>query len=185
MSVEKWKKIKENIQTVGMKTFVKYYYEFEKDTIKDILKLFGINKERWVYNAMNTKASMGKKIFKDQNQKHVLELILSSNSDKKTIETASEIYTKEYPNDEFKLIRFIRPEFEFGKEVVDKLFEGYEIIAQHKVKDYKIDWYIPELKIAIEFDEKYHDKKNQHDNIRQLEIEKELNCKFLRYKYTK
>lgn len=54
-------------------------------------------------------------------------------------------------------------------------------IKQYVVLSYRIDYYIPELNVAIEYDENSHkhylDKK---DKIRQLEIEKELGCKFIR-----
>jgi len=177
-----WGKIKSNVKTIGMKTFIKYYFEFEKLTVKDLIEIFNL-KEKWGYNSMNTKASMGKRIFREQNDKHVLELILSSNSDKNTIEKASEIYSEKYPNSDLKLIRFIRPEFEFGKKIIEKLFDGYKIVSQYAVKGYKIDWYIPELNIAIEFDEKHHSKNDNIDKVRQSIIEKNLKCKFLRYKY--
>lgn len=78
-------------------------------------------------------------------------------------------------------IRTVRQEFVFGKNIVENLFSDYEIIPQYKILNYFIDWYIPELNIAIEFDEKYHENK-KGDNTRQKEIEKELNCKFIRYK---
>ncbi|MGL4801979.1 MAG: hypothetical protein ACRC18_06910 [Cetobacterium sp.] len=55
------------------------------------------------------------------------------------------------------------------------------IIRQYKVLSYRIDGYIPELNIAIEYDENGH-KSYSYENheLRQLEIEKELGCKFIR-----
>ena len=58
-----------------------------------------------------------------------------------------------------------------------------ETIKQYPVLDYRIDLYIPSLKIAIEFDEKKHfeSKKNiKEDFERQLIIESELDCTFYR-----
>lgn len=52
---------------------------------------------------------------------------------------------------------------------------------QHRVLNYEIDYYIPSLNIAIEYDENSHCNYSyeQHEG-RQLEIEKELGCKFIR-----
>jgi len=75
-----------------------------------------------------------------------------------------------------------RVEFQFGK-VVENMFSGFKIIPQYPVfgNKYYIDWYIPELKLAIEFDELHHWSNTKDDDMRQLEIEKELGCRFARY----
>lgn len=54
-------------------------------------------------------------------------------------------------------------------------------IKQYNILSYRVDYYIPELKIAIEYDENEHKyyTYEQHEN-RQKQIEKELNCKFIR-----
>lgn len=80
----------------------------------------------------------------------------------------------------------VRPEFVFGEEVVERLFSGYTIIRQFPVfgGKYRIDWYIPELRLAVEFDEAHHETPSiiKRDAARQAEIEAALNCRFLRYK---
>lgn len=52
---------------------------------------------------------------------------------------------------------------------------------QYRVLNYRIDYYIPQLKIAIEYDENGHAgyTYKKHEG-RQKEIEKELGCKFIR-----
>ncbi len=52
---------------------------------------------------------------------------------------------------------------------------------QHRVLNYEIDYYIELLNVAIEYDENNHCNYSyeQHEG-RQLEIEKELGCKFIR-----
>ncbi len=67
-------------------------------------------------------------------------------------------------------------------EVVDKLQSvcPYRIARQYQVCGYFLDGYIPELNIAIEFDEAKHRLKTERDMTRQLEIEKELGCLFFR-----
>lgn len=75
-----------------------------------------------------------------------------------------------------------RKEIEFLDQLEESL-KPFNIkgIRQYHILSYRIDYYIPSLNIAIEYDE--NDHKNytyeQHEG-RQKEIEKELNCKFIR-----
>ena len=78
--------------------------------------------------------------------------------------------------------RYPRHEFSFGKDIINNLFSDYGIIEQFSVLKYKIDWYVPELKLAIEFDEKHHSSKVPNDSKRQKDIENELGCRFIRYR---
>ena len=84
------------------------------------------------------------------------------------------------------VIRDARDEIKFGEEIVERLFSGYTIIRQFPVfgGKYRIDWYIPELRLAVEFDEEHHTTpaNSAADAARQAEIESALNCRFLRYK---
>ena len=173
--------IKRLLQTVGNQTFIKYYTEFQSKKNINFALLF--KNENWQKTSINAKISSAKKIFENNWQKNALEIILSSRSDEKTINNALEIFSKEYPNEELKSIRFIRPEFIFGENIIEKLFDGYTIHKQYRVEKYIIDWYIPELNIAIEFDEKHHNKNIKQDNKRSLYIEKKIKCKFIRYKF--
>ena len=77
-----------------------------------------------------------------------------------------------------------RREYNFDEDIINNLFSGYTIERQKPVLDgkYKIDWYIPELNLAIEFDEDHHKYQGQEDMERKRLIEKELGCKFVRYK---
>lgn len=75
-----------------------------------------------------------------------------------------------------------RKEIEFLDSLEDAL-KPFNIqgIRQYNVLSYRIDYYIPDLKIAIEFDENNH--KNyayeKHEG-RQMQIEKVLGCRFIR-----
>ena len=61
------------------------------------------------------------------------------------------------------------------------LFAAEEIILQHNVLGYRIDAYFPKHKLAIEADEQRHNSRNiDYEIERQKELEKELNCKFIR-----
>jgi predicted HTH transcriptional regulator len=55
-----------------------------------------------------------------------------------------------------------------------------EVETQYPVKNYKLDFYISELNLAIEFDEKHHKYQKEEDKKRENEIKNILNCKFVR-----
>lgn len=62
---------------------------------------------------------------------------------------------------------------------------GYKIDKQKPILNkYRLDAYIEDLNIAIEYDEKQHEYNSEKDLIRQREIEKHLNCSFIRCNYT-
>ena len=85
------------------------------------------------------------------------------------------LYSKKEKNFEYLL-----------KDVLTPL--NYKILKQKQVFDsmYRIDYYINELKIAIEYDEQHHSYRKIQDLTRQQKIEKELGCTFVRcnYKHT-
>ena len=85
---------------------------------------------------------------------------------------------------EDKIIIKPRKEYIFGEDIIYNLFDDYIIIPQYSVLGgkYIIDWYIPQLKLAIEFDEDNHKYKLEDDKKRQREIEEHLGCNFIRYK---
>ena len=65
------------------------------------------------------------------------------------------------------------------KDVLQVL--GFTLITQYPVLKYRIDGYIPELNIAIEYDENGHiDYSFEEHEYRQEKIEKLINCKFIR-----
>ena len=82
--------------------------------------------------------------------------------------------------DELLLIE--RKEIKF----LDKLQEALkpfdlEGIKQYKILNYRIDFYIPKLNIAIEYDENEHkDYSYKQQQGRQKEIENSLGCDFIR-----
>ncbi len=186
-----WQKIARDLQTLGMSTFVEYYYDFKNLTNQELFDKFEQDKN-WSLTSKQTKVSVARNIFKKNHQRHTLELILSGRADENTIAKATEIYTKEYPDSEPYKVRFVRQEFQFGEDIINNLFSDYNIEAQKTVivdgKTYKIDWYITEknndngLKLAIEYDEKYHNQNKLEDDERQKLIETKLGCKFIRFR---
>lgn len=71
-------------------------------------------------------------------------------------------------------------------EFIDKLERALTAFnvsgkKQHRVLDYKIDYYIPSLNVAIEYDENGHKNYTyEAHELRQELIEKELGCRFIR-----
>ena len=64
-------------------------------------------------------------------------------------------------------------------------FEGENMQTQYYVLGYKIDLYFPDYKIAIEDDEFNHiDRDPEYEAKRQIEIEEELDCTFIRFNAT-
>mgnify|MGYP003588348064 CR=1 FL=1 len=162
---------------IGMNIFIKYFFH-----IKDKPEIEIFKKEKFTKKSKQSRLNAGKNIFKKGWEKEALEVVISSRASEETINLATEIYLQLFPGETPRTIRFVRPEFMFGKQIVEKLFDGFEIIPQYIVGDFVIDWYIPELKLAIEFDENHHKRRTKIDTLRQTKIEKKLHCKFLRYK---
>ena len=83
---------------------------------------------------------------------------------------------------EDKIILTSRKEPEFINQL-EQVLAAFNIkgIRQYQVLNYRIDYYIPRLKVAIEYDENGHNHYTyeQHE-LRQLEIEEKLGCKFIR-----
>lgn len=83
----------------------------------------------------------------------------------------------------YEKIVFEKKEIAFKNLLISAL-KGYgidNVIHQYKVLNYRIDFYIPELKIAIEYDENNHiNYSYEAQELRQLKIENVLGCKFIR-----
>jgi hypothetical protein len=69
-------------------------------------------------------------------------------------------------------------------QILDNLEQelDHRIIRQFKVGGYFLDGYIPEINLAIEVDEKYHQYQTEKDKIREEFIKAKLGCQFLRIK---
>ena len=76
----------------------------------------------------------------------------------------------------------LRKEISFLNDLEQVLLPlGIKGIRQYKVFNYRIDYYIPDLKIAIEYDENDHKGYSyEKQEGRQKKIEKELKCRFIR-----
>lgn len=93
---------------------------------------------------------------------------------------------KEWNLEEKVLVVETREEIDFKNALIETLKPmNIEIEFQKNIFNgkYKIDFYIPKYNIAIEYDEYEHKYKKQQDKFRQEEIEKLLDCKFIRLSY--
>ena len=62
-------------------------------------------------------------------------------------------------------------------------FEGENMQSQYTVLNYRIDLYFHKYKLAIEVDELGHNDRNiDYEIQRQIELERELDCVFIRIK---
>ena len=132
------------------------------------------------------KQQEGKRII---NRKHIvynlegiLLIIQYSQVSEKCKEDFLKCLKKEIGEDRFVIISG-RKELEFINELKDFLSEfGIKGIPQYKVDDkYRIDYYITNLKIAIEYDENNHNAYDKNDEIsREKYIIKKLGCRFIR-----
>jgi len=78
--------------------------------------------------------------------------------------------------------KFTRAEKIIWERLKGKKVNGYKFRRQYRVMRYIIDFYCPEVKLAIEVDGPYHFEEYQmlYDKIRQSEIEL-LGIRFLRF----
>lgn len=65
--------------------------------------------------------------------------------------------------------------------LIMKAFEGEIMIQQYPVYIYRVDLYFPIYRLVIECDEQHHLNHQIDDIVRQNEIIKLLDCKFIRY----
>lgn len=74
-----------------------------------------------------------------------------------------------------------RKEIEFLQlleEVISPL--GFTLERQYVVGNYRLDGLIPELGLAIEYDEAHHKRQKDKDKERELYIQNEIGCTFVR-----
>ena len=77
-----------------------------------------------------------------------------------------------------------RFEISFFKLLKEALKEiDVKLIHQYYVSGYRIDFFIPEYNLAIEYDEEHHKLRTKEDKMRERKISKEIGCKFIRCSY--
>ena len=71
--------------------------------------------------------------------------------------------------------------FKLLKEALEEI--DVKLIHQYYVSGYRIDFFIPEYNLAIEYDEEHHKLRTKEDKMRERKISKEIGCKFIRCSY--
>lgn len=70
----------------------------------------------------------------------------------------------------------MNPRFEYKFEcLLREMFPSEIIISQYRILNYRIDFFMPELNIIIEYDEEQHKYSKEEDSKRMKEIKSELN----------
>lgn len=80
------------------------------------------------------------------------------------------IYTSNIPNE----LYFKESLFETFKSL------NIEVIHQFQIDIYRVDFYIPEYNVVIEYDEDYHKSTYYQDILRENKIKEKINCSFIR-----
>ena len=69
----------------------------------------------------------------------------------------------------------VNPRFEFKfYDILKNLFPSQTIIPQYKILSYRIDFFIPDLGLIIEYDEEQHKYQKDYDQLRSSNILNEL-----------
>lgn len=70
----------------------------------------------------------------------------------------------------------MNPRFEIKfKNLLYEMFPNEKIIPQYHILDYRIDFFMPDLHMIIEYDEDHHKYQKENDDIRMKDILNELN----------
>lgn len=75
----------------------------------------------------------------------------------------------------------IIPNLLYSERLIELKPVTQKYVAVENGVRYYIDLYYPQLKLAIEVDEKHHNQQQEYDENRQQEIERTLGCKFIRF----
>lgn len=118
-------------------------------------------------------------------------IILISKEGVLQLVAGAEILTQQQKKEWYSLFEvnnvFIsRKEIEFGSMLIEALEElDLEVKTQYNVDGYRIDFYIPKLNIAIEYDEEHHftEANIKKDMDRPTYIEEKIGAKFIRCDY--
>ena len=76
----------------------------------------------------------------------------------------------------------VRGEEEFGS-LLNKIFKNETIIDQFYIEkyQYRLDFYFPDFKLAIEYDEPFHINQVAKDIVRMNKVTESLQCTFIRH----
>ena len=70
----------------------------------------------------------------------------------------------------------------FEELLIKSLADIVEVIPQYRVDKYIADFYFPQLRLIVEYDEEHHSKQQEADQKRQRFLEEEFNLNVIRVK---
>lgn len=129
-----------------------------------------------------------KELFRDSvNMTKKGELYISENGAAILINACTLISQKEKKElikqviEEEVIVLTSRNEIEFITGLKNVLHSmGISLIPQFSVGNYRVDAYLPQLNIVIEYDEAFHSSQKSEDKKRQGDIKRALECEFIR-----
>lgn len=80
-----------------------------------------------------------------------------------------------------QVIHCKRKELQLG-DLLQSALGDIEILPQFSILGYRLDFYLPDYDLAVEYDEEHHSCQLRDDAIRQHKVEKVLGCTFIRIK---
>lgn len=135
-------------------------------------------------------AEFSEREYKDSRGKPQPELMITKYSLKKLLSRYRYVAPEQYKalgvEDIDVIHTYTRFEVSFCSMLEEALKElNIDVVKQYNIDGYRIDFYIPSLNIAVEYDEAQHFIKTniKKDNDRQSYIERKLDCKFIRCDY--
>ena len=150
-------------------------YKMPETTRKAILK-----SRIGSHHNKKTKQTISEKLKNNYNNGYIHPMLNKKHSDntRRKMRNSRLIYMKEHLNFSGPCIG------KREKPILDYLENiwGYTILRQHNVDNFFLDGYCPMLKLAIEIDEHYHNKKEQlkKDVYKENYVKNKLKCNFLR-----
>ena len=153
--------------------------------LKDITVFLGIKNNNQVASMLPS-VHKDKALFKDalnRNQQNYnvislegLYILVSRTQSSKTLDLLNVLKL-----DKPKILKTIYHEQNYISIIIKAINGFIDYKTQFQISKYRIDLYIPSLKLAIECDEKSHLPYAIKDKQREDEIKKLLNCQFLRF----
>ena len=148
---------------VNSRTIAEKYGKEHKHIMRDIRNLIKLSNE--------LKDNFIKSVYVNKNNRKMPEYKINETGLK--ILTSTYKYGKQLNCDNDYITYYVRPEYNFLKILKD-MFPKSNIQSQMPILNYRVDYYIPEGRIIVEYDEEPHKYNIEKDEIRILEIKKEI-----------
>lgn len=82
--------------------------------------------------------------------------------------------------DKSYFVKVCRKEMVFGNMLESVFKDIFDVEKQYFCDDFMIDFYLPQIKLAVEYDEDYHKHQLEKDKNREKKVRSKLGCDFIR-----